>query len=46
METIKISVEIENTGMRLDKFLSVQYPDFCSRAGSFSDRQGIRCSGQ
>lgn len=28
METIKISVEIENTGMRLDKFLSVQYPDF------------------
>lgn len=28
METIKISIEIENTGMRLDKFLSVQYPDF------------------
>lgn len=28
METITISVEIENTGMRLDKFLSVQYPDF------------------
>lgn len=28
METIKISVEIENTGMRLDKFLSVQYLDF------------------